>query len=361
MENYQAVFGSEIFEIVPNVNVGRDRDLVCRIVDALSHVSNFSLLHFDCGLDADRTVFTGVGSADGVYRAGMLLYEVVLRHARFCDYAGVHPSVGLVDVFPIVPLASSSPSEAQFAEACQLAVRLGKALGDEYLLPIYSYELSQQREYRRHLFQIRRGGLAGLMARAGELSGVAHAGVHDVRAEQWLPDFGCYTERIAETGASVIGVRPLLLAVNFTLREDRLEVARRIAAKIRSAGRGGMPGVRAIGWRLTTRGVVQVSVNIFDLRSSSLYDVYARVVREAAALGGEIVGTELIGCLPKSELLNVGFRVVSGFECSASDGGRGFGRIGESQERYLMGRAMAYLRLEKQSASDIERRLILGL
>lgn len=377
----QEIFGSEVFEIVPNVNVGRDRELVSLIVDALSHIPNFCLLHFDCGFDADRTVITGVGSADGIYQAGLRLYEVVLRNASFSDYSGVHPSVGLVDVFPIVPIVSALPSEAQFAGACELTARLGAALGDKYMLPIYSYELSQKREYRRHLFQIRRGGLAGLRARAGTIPEVISAELFRRGMEDWSPDYGCYTENVTETGASVIGVRPLLLALNFTLGEDRLEMASRIAANIRSAGRGGMPGVRAIGWRLASRGVVQISVNIYDLRLNSLYDVYTRVVNEAKILGGEVIGTELIGCLPKSELLDVGLRVVSGKECSTFRGGKSLGIVDESQENYIMEHAIVYLQLEQgnelhgalhrtlysanagavDSAFDIEHRLILGL
>ena len=75
-------------------------------------------------------------------------------------------------------------------------------------------------------------------------------------------------------------------------------MAQSIAAVVRETG-GGFPGVRALGFPLASRGLVQVSMNVEDWRASPLDEIVARIEAEAAAHGVEVAGSELVGLMPE--------------------------------------------------------------
>ena len=78
-----------------------------------------------------------------------------------------------------------------------------------------------------------------------------------------------------------------------------------------------MPGVRAIGVLLASRGVAQVSTNVHDPLRVPLREVVEAVRREAEPLGARVAGAEIVGLVPQAAL--DGFperRSLSGFDAS---------------------------------------------
>lgn len=266
----------KLVECVPNISEGRDLDKVERIVDVVRDFSGVSLL--DCSSDADhnRTVITYLGDPEAVLRATERLCATAYELIDMTRHHGGHPRMGAVDVVPFVPLR-----EVTTEEAAALARCLGEALGARGV-PVYFYGDAATRPERRDLSDVRRGEYEGLAEKLATSAGRPDAGpaVFDAR-----------------TGATIVGVRPPLIAFNVNLGTADLEVARRIANAVRNA-RGGYRGVKAMGVALADRGQVQVSMNLVDYRLTPIHRVVETIRSEAARHGVVVVGCELIGLAP---------------------------------------------------------------
>ena len=272
-----------LLECVPNVSAGRDADLVEALTGVILGVEGVDLLHRDRGVDADRTVFTFAGPPAPVTEAARRLARAARDRIDLRAYAGTHPFVGALDVCPFVPLFGLSPKHA-----LQAAQELARYSAHELGVPVYLYEHSATRPRYRSLAAVRRGGLAAVAARAGELG----------------PDLGAEAHPTA--GVTVTGARDLLVAFNVNLADDDPALAREVARRIRTAGpprrAGALPALRAIGWRQEAMGRAQVSCNLLDYRRAGLGEVYAAVRREARALGSDAAGSEPIGLVPADAL-----------------------------------------------------------
>ena len=119
-------------------------------------------------------------------------------------------------------------------------------------------------------------------------------------AGSWLPDFGP-SQLHPTAGASAVGARRPLIAFNVNLATDDLSIAKRIASVVRERS-GGLPGVKALGVRLESRRLVQVTMNVTDYERASLSSVFAAVAREADRQGIEIDGSGIIGLVPAAAL-----------------------------------------------------------
>jgi glutamate formiminotransferase len=258
-------------ESVPNFSEGRDRATIDALAEALG--SRARLLDVHADEDHNRSVFTIVGSQDELVEALLIGIACARERIDLRRHEGAHPRIGAADVVPIVALAPEDLGRAR-----ETALLLAERVGGELGLPVFLYgELGAGRSPAF----FRSGGPAELQARinAGELA----------------PDFG--PGRLDErAGGVLVGARRPLIAFNVNLR-GRLEAASEIAAVIREAG-GGFPGVRALGLELPRAGLVQVSMNVEDWEAAALHEIVARVEREAAARGAEIVGSELVGLMP---------------------------------------------------------------
>ncbi|MDH5334297.1 MAG: glutamate formimidoyltransferase, partial [Thermoleophilia bacterium] len=237
------------------------------------------LLDVHSDADHHRSVLTLVG-ADAELEES-LLAGIAEAGARIDlrEHEGVHPRVGAADVVPVIPLDPGDMARAA-AVAAAVAGRVGSELG----LPVFLYGESA-RGLRPAFF--RRGGPAELQRRidAGELT----------------PDHGPRTLDPA-AGAVLIGARRPLVAYNVVLDTADVEVARAIAAAVRTSS-GGLPGVQALGVMLARRGLAQVSTNAVDLEATPLHELAERIRAEAAVLGVEVVDTELVGLLPASAVV----------------------------------------------------------
>jgi glutamate formiminotransferase len=259
-------------ESVPNFSEGRDPGAIAAIGDALSAHAKLLDVHTD--VDHNRSVYTLVGDEPALVEA--LLAGIAC--ARDCidlrDHAGAHPRIGSADVVPIVPIV---PSDMERARAA--ALELGRRIGEELGLPVFLYgELAPDRGPAFY----RRGGPEELQQRidAGEIE----------------PDFGPPQLHPA-AGGVILGARRPLIAFNVNLVDANLDAAKAIARVIRERD-GGFPGVRALGLDLPEAGHAQVSMNVEDWEAAALHDIVAAIEREAAALGVEIAGAELVGLMP---------------------------------------------------------------
>lgn len=268
-------------ECVPNVSEGRSAEAISRMADAVSGVDGVTLLDRSSDSAHHRSVFTLGGDAAPLQEAILRLVSVAVASIDLRAHHGVHPRVGAVDVVPFVPLANVT-----MAECVNLARRVGRAIGDQFAIPVYLYEEASNAPARRHLEDIRRGEFESLSAK--------------MRQPGWKPDFGPPAPH-PTAGATVVGARRVLIAYNVNLATRRLDVARRIASVVRERS-GGLPCVKALGLALEDRGLVQVSMNLTDYERTPPDVVFNRIVSEAARDGVEVVESELIGLIPAAAL-----------------------------------------------------------
>jgi glutamate formiminotransferase len=271
-----------IVECVPNFSEGRSTEIVEHLVEAVEAVADALVLGTHVDPDHNRSVITFVATPEAVVEAAV---RVVARAAELIDlreHAGQHPRMGACDVLPFIPVRGIGVEEC-----VQLAWRAGERIADELAIPVYFYESAARRPERTNLADVRRGGFE-LLRR--EIATVPER----------TPDVGA--ARVHESaGACIIGVRPLLLAYNVNLRTNDLKVARRIARAVRGRD-GGLPHLKALGFELAGRGVVQVSMNLTSYEETNLHQAFEAVRREAERLGVEIVGSEIVGLVPQAAL-----------------------------------------------------------
>jgi glutamate formiminotransferase len=256
-------------ESVPNFSEGRDAATIDAIGEALAAHARLLDVHADA--DHNRSVFTLVGSEGELAAALVAGIRVASERIDLRAHEGAHPRIGAADVVPIVPIRPEDLERARVAAAV-----VGRRIGDELGLPVFVYAPPE----RGPAFY-RRGGPEELQRRidAGELA----------------PDFGP-AQLHESAGGVILGARSPLIAFNVNLRGG-LSVAREVAGLVREKG-GGFPGVRALGLDLPRAGLVQVSMNVEDWEAAALHDIVARIEREAAARGAEVVGSELVGLMP---------------------------------------------------------------
>jgi glutamate formiminotransferase len=271
-----------IIESIPNVSEGRRTDVVERLADAVRTSSGARLLDYSADPSHNRSVFTLAGEAPAVAGAVLALFAEAIASVDLRTHTGEHPRIGAVDVVPFVPIDG-----ATMDDCVTLAREVGAIAADRFGVPIFLYEDAAADPSRRRLEDIRRGGLEGLARR--------------MAAGTWIPDFGPRAPH-PSAGATVIGARCPLIAYNINLDTDRLDVARAIAVSIRESS-GGLKYVKAAGFRLGHRGLVQVSMNLTNYEHTSMFDVFEAVTREAGTRGVSVLESEIIGLVPAAALV----------------------------------------------------------
>jgi glutamate formiminotransferase len=270
-----------LIECIPNVSEGRRPDVVAAMAEAIRRVPGVRLLDVSSDAAHNRSVFTLAGDAAGVEQAVMALFERAVADLDLRTHRGEHPRLGAVDVVPFVPIEG-----ATMADCVALARKTGAAIADRFHVPVYLYEEAATSPARKNLEDVRRGEFEGLAAK------MASAG--------WAPDFGPASPH-ASAGASVVGARMPLIAYNINLATDRLDVAKKIAAAIRQSS-GGFRYVKAAGFKLEDRGIVQVSMNLTNFEKTPMFRVFETVKREAARYGVSILESQIVGLVPSAAL-----------------------------------------------------------
>ena len=295
----------KLVECVPNFSEGRDMAVIGRIADAIRNAGTAAdkvkILDIDSGNAANRTVITFAGSPEAVIEAAFQAVRIAGDLIDMRAQHGAHPRMGATDVLPIVPVSGIS-----LEECATLARNLAKRIYEDLGIPCYCYEASASRPERKRLE----------VCRAGEYESLPSK-MSDPLAR---PDFGPahFTAKAAKSGASIVGARNYLIAVNFNLNTSDKEKAMEIAKDVRESGRivtngnvkaripGTLPGVKAIGWYIDEYGFAQVSMNITDITSVPLHKAFEEVEKSAKAHGFLVTGTEIIGLVPLKVLTDAG-------------------------------------------------------
>lgn len=304
---------TRIIECVPNFSEGRDKTVIKSITDAIESVKGISLLDVDPGEATNRTVVTFVGEPEAVVEAA---FRGVKRAAELIDmrnHHGAHPRMGATDVCPLIPISGIT-----LEECAELSRKLARRISDELEIPTYCYEAAAFTPERRNL----------AVCRAGEYEALPEKMNHPGKG----PDFGDrpFDEKAARTGATTVGARDFLIAVNFNLNSTSTRRANAIAFDVREKGRpmreGGKPNgkplkdekgntimqpgtlkaTKAIGWFIDEYGIAQVSMNITDISTTPLHVAFDEVCRAANVRGVRVTGTEIVGLVPKRTLIEAG-------------------------------------------------------
>lgn len=274
---------TEIVECVPNFSEGRRKEVVDAIANAIVSVPGVRLLDTEMDPNHNRSVITFIGDRSAVAEGAFQGAKAAVARIDMNTHRGEHPRVGALDVLPFVPILGVT-----MEDCVVLARSVGKRIADELQIPVYLYEAAATRPDRKALPDVRRGEYEGLK--------IAIETDPDRK-----PDFG--PSKLHPTaGACIVGARPVLIAWNVNLGTRDVRVAKRIAKAIRESD-GGLPAVRAKGFELADRGLVQVSMNMTDYRKTSLVQVYEAILALAAKEGVEVVESEIIGLVPLDAIL----------------------------------------------------------
>lgn len=260
-----------LVECVPNFSEGRDADKVRLIAAAITAINSACVLDTHIDPDHNRSVITFVAPPETVVAAAV---NAVRRASELIDmrtHQGEHPRLGATDVLPFVPVRGVTMDDCVRA-----AHEAGTIIARDLAIPVYFYERAALRPERVNLEDVRRGA----------------------SSPEYAPDVGP-THRHESAGAIVVGARPFLIAFNVILRSDDIAAARQIARTIR-ARNGGLPFVKALGFRLHTRSLVQVSMNLVNYEVTGMTAVYNAIQHESDLLGIEIDSTEIVGLVPQA-------------------------------------------------------------
>ena len=303
----------QLIECVPNISEGRDMNIINQVTAEIEKVEGVKLLDVDPGATTNRTVITFVGEPEKVCEAA---FRVVKKAAELIDmrnHHGAHPRQGATDVCPLIPVSNIS-----MEEVVEYARALGKRFGEELGIPVYCYEEAAFQPKRKNLAYCRTGEYESLSSRLG--------------TEEWKPDFGPneWNEHTSMTGATQVGARDFLIAINYNLNTTSTRRANAIAFDVREKGRpmrvgpkvtdkpmkdengntimipGTLKATKAIGWLIEDYGIAQVSMNITNINVSPVHVCFDEVCAKAAARGVRVTGCEIVGLVPKKVLIDAG-------------------------------------------------------
>ena len=302
-----------IVECVPNFSEGRNLETIKQITDVIEASKGVKLLDVDPGEATNRTVVTFVGDPESVCNAAVAAIKRATELIDMRQHKGAHPRMGACDVCPLIPVSGIT-----LEECAELARALAKRIAEELGVPTYCYEAAAFTPERRNL----------AVCRAGEYEALPEK----MTDEKRKPDFGArpFDEAVAKSGATAVGARDFLVAVNYNLNTTSTRRANAIAFDVREKGRpmregnpitgkiikdengnpvmkpGTLKACKAIGWFIEEYGIAQVSMNMTNLSITPLHVAFDEVCRAAEARGVRVTGAEIVGLVPKSVLVDAG-------------------------------------------------------
>ncbi len=290
----------KIVECVPNFSEGRDMAVIEKITAEIEKVEGAMLLDVDPGKDTNRTVVTLAGTPEGVTEAA---FQAIKKAAELIDMSkhnGTHARMGATDVCPFVPV-----SGVTMEDCVELAKKVGQRVADELGIPVYLYAEAATRPERYRLPDIRQGEYEALPEK--------------LEKEEFRPDFG-EAEFNARSGATAIGARDFLIAYNINLNTRSVNLANKVAKRVREKGRmvknketgireqvpGSLTKVQGMGWYIDEYCMAQLSYNIMDYKTTPLYRVFEESEKYAVQFGARVTGSEMVGLVPLQAMLAVG-------------------------------------------------------
>ena len=300
----------QIIECVPNFSEGRNLFIIKQITDEIEAIDGVRLLNVDPGKATNRTVVTFVGTPNQVIEAAFQAIKKASEIIDMSKHYGEHPRMGATDVCPLIPISGIT-----MEETAEYARKLAKRVGDELDIPAYLYEAAAIIPGRNNLSEIRSGEYEGFFKK--------------IHLPEWKPDFGP-VQMNEKAGATVIGARDFLIAFNVNLNTTSVRRANSIAFDVRERGRvkregdsvtgkivkdehgnqvyipGSLKSVKAIGWFIEEYGIAQISMNLTNIRDTPVHIAFDEVCKKADNRGIRVTGSELVGLLPLSCLLDAG-------------------------------------------------------
>lgn len=271
----------KLVECVPNFSEGRNLSKIKKIANSAKKIKGVRVLDTEWDKSHNRCLVTIVGAPEPVFKAAFEMIKTATKLIDMRVHKGEHPRIGATDVVPLVPV-----SRVTLKECVVLSNKLGKKVASQLKIPVYLYEAAAKRPDRANLADVRKGEYEGLK-------------VEIEKNPERKPDYGP-SKMHPTAGAIVIGARKYLVAYNVNLDTEDVEIAKKIAGKIREKD-GGLPGVKALGFKVG--GYAQVSMNLVDFEKTNFDEVYRAIEKEAKKLKVEIKSSEVYGMLPLESLV----------------------------------------------------------
>lgn len=274
----------KIVQCVPNFSEGRRKDVVEAIANEARKIEGVRLLDVEMDASHNRAVITFIGGPDQVRRSAFACASKAVELIDMERHKGEHPRIGAVDVIPFVPI-----SNVTMEECVDLARSLGKEIAEKLGIPVYLYEEAATRPERRNLADLRKGEYEGLKKEI------------ETNPER-KPDFGL-AKTHPTAGATVVGARYPLIAYNINLGTRDINIAKKIAKAVRHSD-GGLRYVKALGFEIEDKNIVQVSMNLVNYQQTPVFRAFEMVRTEAERYGVPIIGSEIVGLVPMDALLD---------------------------------------------------------
>ncbi|MBF25426.1 MAG: glutamate formimidoyltransferase [Flavobacteriales bacterium] len=303
---------NRLIECVPNFSEGKNTEIIHSITSEVESTQGVTLLNIDPGKATNRTVVTFVGDPESVIEAAFKLIKKASELIDMQKHQGEHPRMGATDVCPLIPISGVS-----MQETIEYSLKLAEKVGNELNIPVYLYEHSAQKKYRKNLANIREGEYEGIETK--------------LMSKKWHPDYGPKQfKSIKKTGATAIGARDFLIAYNINLNTTSTRRANAIAFDIREKGRiarkdnnltgeilkdkngntlwkpGSLKHVKAIGWFIEEYGITQISMNLTNIKKTPIHIVFDEVCKKANQRGIRVTGSELVGLIPLKSMVDAG-------------------------------------------------------
>ena len=268
----------KLVECVPNFSEGRRKEVIEEIAGTIRGIPGIYFLDAEYDKNHNRSVMTFVGPPEPVMQAAFAAIAKASELIDLTKHEGEHPRIGATDVMPFIPI-----EDVTMKECVTMAKEVGKAVAEYLHIPVYLYEEAATREDRKNLANIRKGEFEGLRA--------------DVETNpDRKPDFG-EAKLHPTAGATVIGARYPLVAYNVYLDTKDIDIAKKIAKKVRFKD-GGLPHVKALGMEIQERGLVQVSMNLTNYEVTPVHVAFEAVKAEAEKFGVRVHSSEIVGLVP---------------------------------------------------------------
>lgn len=260
----------------PNISEGRRLEIVEAIVEAVRAVRGVTVADYSSDADHNRSVISFLGEPEAVLEGAKALADRTYELIDMSTHHGEHPRQGAIDVCAFIPIRG-----VDTGEAVEIARRFGRYVGEKGV-PVYYYEDAATRPERKSLPALRKGEYEALPEK--------------LKDPAWAPDEGP-AEFNPKAGVLVTGSRFPLIAFNANLRTTDLSIAKAIARAVRLSS-GGYHSVRAMGFALEEKAMVQVSMNLINYTKTPVHRVLETIRSEAARYGVAVAETEIIGPLP---------------------------------------------------------------
>ncbi|HOI30827.1 MAG TPA: glutamate formimidoyltransferase [Melioribacteraceae bacterium] len=304
----------KIIECVPNFSEGKDEKTFSAIKEAIKNTKNVKLLSLEPDADYNRVVVTMAGNEEGILNGAVNACKAAAELIDMRNHKGEHPRLGAIDVVPFVPVSNVTTEEC-----VRISERFGEIISKELNVPVYLYESAARKPERKSLSSIRQGEYEGLKDK--------------LKDPTWSPDFGSPVFN-PKLGAIVTGSRFFLIAYNVNIISTDVKYSKEIAEVLRESGYskrdengnlikvdgktvkvpGRLKEFKGMGVSLEKYNCTQVSINLTNYNVTPMHTAFEEVKKEAARLGAEVNGSEIVGLVPLEAMLQAGRFYTGGKE-----------------------------------------------